>query len=193
MKISIPAKRSCFNERKATQAAAKFLDLAGGSMNYMLLIKLLYLLDRRALKKWGRAVTGDEYYSMKLGPVLSEVLTLITQQPDPDTKGYWATHISEPNRYVVEISENPGDDELSEAEESVIQAVFEKYGSYDPFQLADHLHQVLSEWQPVEHGRIPITIADILKAHGKSEEQIAAVESDVTAVAKVQRLFAVKP
>src|ERR1022692_1541243 len=43
-------------------------------MNYMLLIKLLYLLDRRALSLWGRPVTGDDYFSMKYGPVLSEVL-----------------------------------------------------------------------------------------------------------------------
>jgi hypothetical protein len=30
-----------FNEKKTTQAAARFLALAGGRMNYMLLIKLL--------------------------------------------------------------------------------------------------------------------------------------------------------
>jgi hypothetical protein len=30
-----------FNEKKTTQAAARFLSLAGGRMNYMLLIKLL--------------------------------------------------------------------------------------------------------------------------------------------------------
>jgi hypothetical protein len=44
-----------FNDpEKATEAAAKFLKLRGGRMSYLKLIKLLYLLDREALLRWGR-------------------------------------------------------------------------------------------------------------------------------------------
>jgi len=53
-----------FNEAKATQAAALLLKLRGGRMNYMKLIKLLYLVDRTALIRWGRPVTFDSYCSM---------------------------------------------------------------------------------------------------------------------------------
>jgi hypothetical protein len=113
-----------FNEKKTTQAATRFLSLAGGRMNYMLLIKLLYLLDRRALGQWGRPVTGDDYFSMKYGPVLSEVLDLITDMPDPEGASYWAKHVSDPVHYVVELIVDPGDDELSEAEEKAIEATF---------------------------------------------------------------------
>ena len=35
-----------FNERRATEAAARFLKLRGNRMSYLKLIKLLYLLDR---------------------------------------------------------------------------------------------------------------------------------------------------
>lgn len=42
-----------FDEMKATQAAALFLELAGGRENYTKLIKLLYLLDREALIRQG--------------------------------------------------------------------------------------------------------------------------------------------
>ena len=45
-----------FNERRATEAAARFLKLRGGRMSYLKLIKLLYLLDREALLRWGRPV-----------------------------------------------------------------------------------------------------------------------------------------
>ena len=41
-----------FREDKATQAAALLLEWAGGRMNYMKLIKLLYLALRNAEKKW---------------------------------------------------------------------------------------------------------------------------------------------
>ena len=183
----IPERR--FSEKKTTQAAARFLALAGGRMNYMLLIKLLYLLDRRALSLWGRPVTGDDYFSMKYGPVLSEVLDLITDMPDPTGAGYWAKHISEPAHYVVELAADPGNDELSEAEEEVIEAIFEKFGAYNQFDLAAHLHLMLEEWQPVEHGRIPITYGDILKAIKKSPEEIEAIEEELSALSRVERMF----
>ena len=66
-----------FDEKKATQAAACFLKLADGGLNYMVLIKDLYLADRQALAGWGRSITNDKYYSMKCGPVLSNVLDQI--------------------------------------------------------------------------------------------------------------------
>ena len=67
-----------FDEKKATQAAACFLKLADGGLNYMVLIKdLPYLADRQALAGWGRSITNDKYYSMKCGPVLSNVLDQI--------------------------------------------------------------------------------------------------------------------
>lgn len=179
-----------FNEEKTTQAAALFLKLSGGRMNYMVLIKLLYLLDRRALLKWGRPVTGDDYYSMKLGPVLSEVLSLISEAPNPDKPGYWVAHISPPQSYEVELLEDPGDAQLSEAEESVIEAVFKKYGHFNPFRLADFLHKLLPEWEELKSGRSPITYADILKAGNKSPAEIAAVERDLSSLAEVQQMFA---
>src|SRR5580698_10285804 len=117
-----------FDVKKSTQAAAYFLRLAKGKMNYMLLIKLLYLLDRRALLKWGRPVTCDTYFSMKLGPVLSEVLGLLNEMPDPEDPSYWSRHISGPVAYSVKLKKDPGDNELSEAEDALIEAVFEKYG-----------------------------------------------------------------
>jgi len=179
-----------FNEKKTTQAAARFLALAGGRMNYMLLIKLLYLLDRRSLSQWGRPVTGDDYFSMKYGPVLSEVLDLITDMPDPTGPGYWAKHISDPVHYVVELAADPGGDELSEAEEGAIEATFKKFGRYNQFDLATHLHQILEEWQPVEHGRIPITYRDILKAIKKSPDEIAAIEEELSSLSDIERMFA---
>jgi uncharacterized phage-associated protein len=179
-----------FNEKKTTQAATRFLALAGGRMNYMLLIKLLYLLDRRALGQWGRPVTGDDYFSMKYGPVLSEVLDLITDMPDPEGASYWAKHISDPVHYVVELIADPGDDELSEAEEEVIEATFKKFGRYNQFDLANHLHEMLEEWQPVEHGRVPIAYRDILKAIKKSPDEIAAIEEELSALSEAEQMFA---
>ncbi len=67
-------------------------------MSYMKLIKLLYLADREALARWGRPITTDSYVSMKHGPVLSEVLNLITDPLSDQT--FWARHISEPEHFA---------------------------------------------------------------------------------------------
>ncbi len=89
-----------FNEIKTTQAASLFLKKNDRKMNYMKLIKLLYFVDREALRLWERPVTGDTYFSMKHGPVLSNVFDIINNGEDPDDNSYWYKHITEPfNKY----------------------------------------------------------------------------------------------
>src|SRR5689334_22188983 len=130
-----------FDEKKTTQAAARFLDLAGGRLNYMVLIKLLYMLDRHALLNWGRPVTSDEYFSMKHGPVLSQVHDLITEMTEEPT--YWSTYISDPSHYEVSLIKDPGDGELSEVESELIPQVFATFGQFKPFELVHRLHDIL--------------------------------------------------
>src|SRR6266436_1981672 len=92
-----------FNERKATQAAARLLKLRGARMSYMKLIKLLYLADRTALLRWGRPITTDNFVSMDRGPVLSRMLDLATEEILPGQTSVWAHHISEPEHYSVRL------------------------------------------------------------------------------------------
>ena len=47
-----------FDERKAAQVAGRLISQGGGEMNYMALLKLLYLIDREALLRWGKTITG---------------------------------------------------------------------------------------------------------------------------------------
>jgi hypothetical protein len=179
-----------FNEIKATQAAARFLSLAGGQLNYMVLLKLLYMLDRSSFLSWGRPVTFDEYYSMRLGPVLSEVHDLITEMPMEG--GYWPSHITIPANNSVELKKDPGADALSESEDELIQQIFKVYGHYneDPFALVDLLHKILPEWTEVKSGRVPLPYQDILlKAGKKSPDQIKAIESELDALAEDYRIL----
>jgi uncharacterized phage-associated protein len=72
--------RFTFNERKAIQAAGRLIQLAGGEMNYLALMKLLYLVDREALFHLGRPITGDKVVAMKHGPVLSRIFDLVSKK-----------------------------------------------------------------------------------------------------------------
>jgi uncharacterized phage-associated protein len=118
-----------FNEVKATQAAVRLLTKRGGRMSYMNLIKLLYLADREALDRWGRPITTDKYVSMDKGPVLSHVLDRINEGPAPNDPSFWAEHIKHAEEYCVSLLKHPGDGKLSEAEDKVLDEVFEKFGS----------------------------------------------------------------
>lgn len=181
----------CFDEPKTTQAAARFLRLANGKLNYMVLIKFLYLLDREALLKWARPVTFDDYYSMKLGPVLSQTHNLATEMHLPEEKSYWGQFISAPTNYVVSLLNDAGDDRLSEAEEELIDDIFRRYGKWtvDPFGFANFLHRVLPEWTAVSSGRVPLSVADILKAGNKSAEEIAVIEDELEDLSEVRQFF----
>ena len=183
-----------FSEKKATQAAAIFLRLAGNELNYMVLIKYLYLVDRKALAEWGRSVTNDRYFSMKLGPVLSNVLNLISEQPRPDESGYWSAHITPPSNYNVTLRDDPGTEKLSLAEEELIAETYGEYECYqtEPFDFATYLHTCLPEWEPLTEGRKPISIRSILLAAHKETEEINEIENELAHLSRVNAMFGVR-
>ena len=107
--------RLVFNERKTAQAAAHLLKLHGGTMSYMVLIKLLYFADKEALIHTGYSITGDQMLSMKNGPVLSAVLDLV-HMGRPDEATAWFEYVSENQGYDVSlVRDTPEADELSPA------------------------------------------------------------------------------
>ena len=169
-----------FDEKKSTQAAAAFLRMAGGTMNYMVLLKLLYLLDRAAIQKWARPVTGDKCYSMKHGPVLSNVLKLVSEMPEPENSSYWASHISPQTSYAVELTKDPASGALSESEDRLIEEVYAAYGSFKdkPFDLVRHLHETLPEWDEVKEGRRVLSHLKILRAVNPDEEAVARIHDE---------------
>lgn len=174
-----------FNERRAFEAAAKFLKLRGGRMSYQKLIKLLYVLDREALLRWGRPVTTDRYVAMDNGPVVSRIFDLIRDEPAPGTNPIWRQYISAPANYEVSLTAEPETDELSRAEESLIEEVFAFYGKLSRWELVELSHD-FPEWRNPNGGAIPIQYVDILRAGNKAEGEIAAVESELEALADAE-------
>ncbi len=191
-----PASILPFNEKRATQAAAEFLKRTDGQLNYMVLTKFLYLLDRAALLNWGTPITGDSYRSMRWGPLLSRTHDLITEPlPDDEAKAsFWKNHIEQKN-YDVVLRQDPGDDELSEADRDLIAKVFDKYFAkykelnYNPFKFCEYLHTILPEYKTAEQGQsFPLDYHDILVAGNKQPEEIKDVEALLTSIGQMQRV-----
>jgi uncharacterized phage-associated protein len=179
-----------FNEKKATQLAAAFIDREGGSINYTKLIKLMYLADRKALLSWERTITGDNYVSMTLGPVLSATYDLIKSGRDP--KSPWFTHISERNNYEVALREPCLPKNLSRAEERVIDEIFDQYGQMDYEELIEVVHK-FPEWEdPGSGSSSPISIRKIFEAEGLQDDEISDIENELERVQLAQTIFGCK-
>ncbi len=172
-----------FNEKKATQVAAKFLASAGQRLPYMSLLKLMYITDREALRRWGTPVTNDRYVSMKLGPVLSGVYDLLVVPRESPT--YWDRHISSPEKYEVFLLGDPGDDQLSPAEEDLLTEIFATYGHQSQWQLSDLTHE-FQEWVDPEGSSSPIEVKDILSAVGVNDREADLIVRELSGFNKMQ-------
>jgi uncharacterized phage-associated protein len=163
---------------KAVEAAAMFLRLHGKPMQYMGLLKLLYMADRIALMRMEQPITGDRYSSMKFGPVLSSIYDLIKGKQVNGALPIWDRFISR-SGYEVSLKGNPGSEELCEEEEDIISEVYQSCGHYDGFVLADLTHD-FPEWQkPIpESSAIPLPVESILKSVGKSDREIEEIQKE---------------
>jgi|CZKN01.1.fsa_nt_gi uncharacterized phage-associated protein len=170
-----------FDEVKATQAAALFLKLAGAPLNYMALIKLLYRADREAFRRFGLSVTTDKYVSMKFGPVTSNIYDRIKASLNPNVHPtFWSAHIQRTaDPYTVALQVDPGNSELSRAEEQLIAEIFAADGQKGPFTLADECHNDFPEWDDPGESSSAIDISDIIAALGLSEDEAAHIESSI--------------
>ena len=158
-----------FNEAKAAAVAALILKLRGGTMHYIKLVKLMYLVDRSALLRWGTIVTTDHHVSMDQGPVGSSVLDLITKDvPKP----IWSHYISDPfGEDEIRLSREGSTEKLSRAEEKLIREIYDQFGYMDRWKLVKYTHD-LPEYKDPHGTSIPIHPREILRAEGESEEEI---------------------
>ena len=175
-----------YREDKATQAAGMFLKLRGKPMSHLKLMKLLYLADRGALLRWRRPITFDSYVSMPQGPVLSQTLNVLNGESD--TSGPWNQAISSPSNYEVTLIKDPGTDKLSDAEVSIIEETFGRFGTMSRWALCDYTH-TLPEWQDPNGSSIPIDYKDVLRGDGKTEIQIQSILEELENIALIDLHF----
>jgi len=170
------------NSKKIIQIVRYILDRSRGSINYMKLMKLLYIVDRESLEKWDITVTGDTYCSMKDGPVLSETLDLIKDKFKNEKQREWNRHFKK-DLYDLSVRGNaaPGIDELCQSEIEIIDDVLTRYGGLSEWELVEithnkkHFQEV--EWEKAKKNgsSYKIELRSILSTLGRSEKQIEQI------------------
>ncbi|NJM47480.1 MAG: SocA family protein [Alkalinema sp. RU_4_3] len=167
-----------FRPEKAVEAAAVLCKLHGKPIKYLGLLKMLYIADRVALDRMEQPITGDHYVSMNYGPVLSSVYDLIKGNPVDEALPLWTKYICRRDLHHVALLADPGNLELCEEEEEILQQVYEEFGKLDPFHVAEWTHG-LPEWKDPHGSAIPILVVDVLKNLGKSDEEIEEIRQEV--------------
>jgi len=158
-----------FDELKSAQIAGFFLSKNNGHMNYMKLIKLMYFSDRKSFELYGRPMTGDEYFNLEHGQILSNTLNLFKQKM---TGEYFPIFFSNPKYFNISLINKPDTSELSVADKEILESIFQEFGNKDQWELEEICHN-LPEWEEPEPGsRNPIYYETLMKNLKFSDEEI---------------------
>jgi uncharacterized phage-associated protein len=180
-----------FDTAKATEVACLFLERAGGRLNILKLVKLVYLLDRLSLDRRGIPVVGGDYLSMRNGPVTSELLDIVNAGRlfgESDTR--WEQSISDRRDHDVQLEQMVAREHVSDAEVALLTEIWTEHGAKDQWQLVEWCHTHCPEWTPVTHGCAPIAVERIAIALGKSPEVIQRLRQEAAELNRLGEIFA---
>lgn len=161
-----------FAYRKATQALNFLAQQAGGKLDKMKALKLVFFADRYHLRKYGRLITNDEYFAMDYGPVPSGVKDIVEMGSflGRQEKQYAERFLSPARddhlfRSTAEVDVNV----LSTSDLEALQFAWDTFGGLSPIGLFRLTHRY-PEWKRHENAlgskqvsRMPISYDDFLK------------------------------
>lgn len=184
--------RSPYRQDKAAEVASLLLKREGGKINYTKLIKLMYIIERESILRWGYPVTCDDYYSLDNGPILSHTLDNITgntylKYPSPE----WENCIVRQGYDVVLKCDTPVR-KLNRAEVKLVNEIYDRYGHMTYGQLIEWVHNKnnVPEWQDPEGSRLPIKLKTILRQGNYPEEDIDIILEELQHSQAVREVFA---
>lgn len=168
-----------FNSLKTIQSAAFLLRREPAHrMNFVRLLKILYLAEREILAESGKPLTGSRVVAMRRGTIPQDVLDVISGRhtASPEWSRFFRT-----DRYSIEMTNDPGLSYLSKYVCRKLDEVSRKHDDFDEWAMVDET-QRLPEWQQNAPGDPPreITLRQILEAVGRAAdlEQIVADARD---------------
>lgn len=144
----------------------------------MRLIKALYLADRGSLIEWHRPITGDSFYSMENGPIVSRIYDLIRGKVAGPEMDAWRSVFNPRAGDVVSIKGEVNLKSLSKREkEQLLKAVSLVEGKTIG-QLIDYMH-ALPEWKDPGKSSLPIEPKLIFYHENLGEQAVDEIERDV--------------
>ena len=161
-----------YEPRKAAQLIAYRIMMAGGqSLNVLKAVMLVYLVDRESLRQFGFPVLDERRVSMPHGPVNSSSYSHINGEYDLEACG-WSDFLEDNEHHQIALARPDlaleDLDELSDADIACADAVWERFGHMNQWQLRDWTHDPrnVPEWEDPNGGSAEIPLRRILHAAG---------------------------
>lgn len=177
-----------FRAHKAAQICAYFATRAGGKIDKLKLSKLVYLAERRHLENHHAPMLNDDLYSLEHGPVCSGALGGMEGTGD---SAVWDGYIQRHGRDTIVASRavtREDLDHVSQAELSILQAVWKRFGRFTPAELRKYTHKKCPEYTEIPGGSEPISYQKLFEVLGAEDADVLAEE--VTAARSVDELLA---
>lgn len=179
-----------YNKHKAAQLAAYFAKEEGGKINYMKLVKLMYLAERTVLLRDGYLMVADDLYFLPHGPILSRSLDMMRYPHSSEDE--WTALFNDAVKYDISLKtthlSRDDFDHLSDREIAVADEIWNEFKLYDQFRLEAYTHE-LPEWNNPGAGRLPISIKEMAHRFGLSIEAATELENQVRTDAYIDGLF----
>lgn len=123
----------------------------GGRIDFIKLLKLMYLSDRFHLRKNGRNLSTDEYYAMKRGPVATKTYDnckqIASDAPDLGENSDLSTLFAKgKTSYEIVSKARPNMLNFSGSEIEAIETILATYGDKTSEELSDITHGFY-EWK----------------------------------------------
>ena len=129
------------NIEKLIQLTYYVLQKYDTRLNYTKLIKLLYLAEREAFKETGLSLSGDIYYSLDNGPVLSGLLDLIHgSYKDKEAQNLWNARFARDSFDLITVVDRIPLAKLSEFDRDVLDRIDGQFHNNDYGFLIRYLH-----------------------------------------------------
>lgn len=168
-----------FNYKKSIQALNFFAIQAGGNINKMKALKLIWLSDRLHLRNFGRPILNDTYFALNYGPIASNTKDLVENTSfltEPE-RAYRNEYLSNHSQTTYDFqSKNPVDSKVfSKTDLEVMETIFKVFGHFNEFQLSEESHKY-PEWKKFEGhlksstaSRFEMNYEDFFSAYNKEE------------------------
>lgn len=182
-----------FDIKKTVASAGYLLALGGGNTTVLKLVKMLYYADRMALQSWHRTITGDNFYSLENGPIVSTTYDLIKGTGPKKLQSAWDQYVGARQHNTVPLVRMPDTTVLSEQEKQTLAAAFAKIAPMRTGQVIEWFH-TFPEWKDPQGSATRIDPRSILRLTTPlTVEDIAAIDEEVEQSNFIEATFLAAP
>lgn len=179
---------------KTREAIVYLVSRSKSGFEKYIIIKLLFLADKYHLVRYGRPITGDQYFAMPHGPApnrILDLLNLLISDPDSAPALSSVLDVERAYRYPRFVAKRSLPfDNLSQSDMEALDETLSRFGSKEFQELKTLTHDMLAykkAWR--SRGHKNAARMDFQDFFEEDPDAIAGVLEEVIEDSKLRRVF----